>query len=316
VTNSGQKVINFLGGPPVAFSQGLYYVTNENTDYNYTLTGQLKKRFNTGLDMSIAYTYTQAKDVQSLTSDRAVSNFQNGRSYEGLQTDATPTTSAFERPHRLMFYGTWTLPWKSTDFTWYVEAQSGFSMYYSIASADLNGDGINTNDAIYVPTGLADPNGWQFAAQGAITAASQAQAFDKFITANPCMAKQRGHIMKRDSCNTPWQDRADVSIRQRFPSYMGQRITAQLDIFNVMNLINHQWGQIKSATLSGFPQQAILSQTGRTAGPLSTSVPIVTFNQSIMNNTQPFASNAGAFFRSQTTTANFYTMQLTVKYSF
>ena len=39
-----------------------------------------------------------------------------------------------------------------------------------------------------------------------------------------------------------------------------------------------------------FPQQAILSQTGRTSGPLNTSVPIVTFNQSIMNNTQPGAN--------------------------
>jgi outer membrane receptor protein involved in Fe transport len=316
VTNAGQKVINFLGSPPVAFSQGLYYVTNENTDYNYTLTGQLKKRFSGDLDMAIAYTYMRSKDVQSLTSDRAVSNFQNGRNYDGLQTDVTPTTSAFERPHRLMFYGTWTLPWKSTDFTWYVEAQSGFAIVYTVASADLNGDGINTNDAIYIPTGLADPNGWQFANQGAITAASQAQSFDKFISANPCVDKQRGTIMKRDSCTTPWQDRADVSVRQRFPGFMGQRLTAQLDIFNFMNLLNHSWGQIRGATLSGFPQQAILSQTGRTAGPLSTSVPIVTFNQSIMNNTQPYASYNGAFFRSQTTVSNFYSMQLTMRYSF
>ena len=154
------------------------------------------------------------------------------------------------------------------------------------------------------------------AAQGGITAASQALAFDKFISANGCINKQRGTIMKRDSCNSPWNDRADLSIRQRFPGYKGQRLTAQLDIFNVMNLINHQWGQIKGATLSGFPQQAILSQTGRTAGPLNTSVPIVTFNQSVMNNTQPFASNNGAFFRSQLSTANFYSMQLTMRYSF
>ncbi len=319
-TSNGQKVINFLGGPPVAFSQGIYYVTNENTDYNYTLTGQLKKKFTDALEMNISYTRMKSMDVQSLTSDRAVSNFQNGRNFAGLQTDETPTTSAFERPNRIMFFGTYTLPWKSTDFSWYYEAMSGFSMVYTVSNADLNGDGITTNDAIYIPTGPTDPKGWQFANRGSgaslVTGASQAAAFDAFISANPCMNKQRGTIMARDSCNTPWQDRADVSIQQRFPGFMGQRLTVQLDIFNFANLINSQWGQISGATLSGFPQQGILQSVGRTAGPLSTSVPIVTFNSSVMQNVQPTATNAGAFFRSQTTASNFYSMQLTMRYSF
>ncbi|MFI5231502.1 MAG: carboxypeptidase regulatory-like domain-containing protein [Gemmatimonadales bacterium] len=321
VTNAGQKVINSLGGPPVAFSQGTYYVTNENTDYNYTLTGQLKKKFSDQLEMNISYTRMKSMDVQSLTSDRAVSNFQNGRNYDGLQTDMTPTTSAFERPNRIMFFGTWTLPWKTTDFSWYYEAMSGYPIVYTIASADLNGDGINTNDAIYVPTSTTDPKGWQFKDIGSgaslVTAASQNTAFNNFISANACLNKQRGHIMSRDSCNAPWQDRADVSIVQRFPSFMaGQRLSAQLDIFNVANLINKSWGQVPQATLSTFPQQAILLSQGRTAGPLNTSVPIVQFSQSIMNNIQPTATYNGSFFRSQTSTANFYSMQLSLKYTF
>src|SRR6185437_14972605 len=98
--------------------------------------------------------------------------------------------------------------------------------------------------------------------------------------------------------------------------FAGQRLTAQLDIFNVANLINNQWGQINGATLSGFPQQGILQSVGRTAGPLSTSVPIVNFNSSIMQNVQPTARYNGAFFASQTSAGNFYSMQLTMKYSF
>lgn len=318
--SAGQKVINFLGGPAVGFSQGAYYVTNENTDYNYTLTGQLKKKFSDALEMNVSYTRMKAMDVQSLTSDRAVSNFQNGRSYTGQQTDMTPGTSAFERPNRFMFFGTYTLPWKSTDFSWYYEAMSGFAMYYTVSNADLNGDGITTNDAIYVPTGLTDPKGWQFANRGSgaslVTGAAQATAFDAFITANPCLNKQRGQIMAKQSCTTPWQDRADVSIQQRFPGWAGQRLTAQLDIFNVANMINNQWGQINGATLSGFPQQGILQSVGRSAGPINTSVPIVNFSSSIMANVQPTARYNGAFFASQTTASNFYSMQLTMKYSF
>ncbi len=316
VTNAGQKVINFLGGPAVAFSQGIYYITNETTDYNYTLTGQLKKKFSDALEMNLSYTRLKAYDVQSLTSDRAVSNFQNGRNYDGLQTSQTPTTSAFERPNRWLFFGTYTLPWKTTDFSWYYEAQSGFAITYTISSADLNGDGINTNDAVYIPTGTTDPKAWSFKANGTITAAAQVTAFDNYITANKCLNSQRGHIMSRDSCNTPWNNRLDVSVQQRFPSWMGQRLTAQLDIFNFANLINKDWGQVAGATLSGFPQQTILSSAGRTAGPLNTSVPIVTMNTSIMNNVQPTSVYNGAFFRSQTSVGNFYSMQLTMKYSF
>ncbi len=316
VTNAGQKVINQLGGPAVAFTQGIYEVTNENTDYNYTLTGQLKKKFSDALEMNISYTHLKAYDVQSLTSDRAVSNYNNGRNVQGLETDQTATTSAFERPNRVMFFGTYTLPWKSTDVSWYYEAISGFPITYQISNADLNGDGSNTNDAIYIPTGVNDPKGWQFKANGTITAAAQATAFDNFITANPCLNKQRGTIMSRDSCNTPWQDRLDVSFVQRFPGFMGQRLAVQLDIFNFANLINNQWGQINGATLSGFPQQSILVSQGRTPGPLNTSVPIVQFNTSIMNNVQPTANYNGAFFRSQTTASNFYSMQLTMRYSF
>jgi hypothetical protein len=193
---------------------------------------------------------------------------------------------------------------------------SGFSIVYTVSNADLNGDGITTNDAVYIPTGLTDPKGWQFKANGTTTAASQAQAFDNFITANPCLNKQRGTIMARDSCNTPWQDRLDVSIQQRIPTFAGQRFTLQLDIFNFANLINKDWGQISGATLSGFPQQGILQSAGRTAGPLNTSVPIVTLNSSIMNNTQPTATYNGAFFRAQNSVANFYAMQLSLKYSF
>jgi hypothetical protein len=122
--------------------------------------------------------------------------------------------------------------------------------------------------------------------------------------------------MAKQSCNTPWQDRADVSFIQRFPSIMGQRLAVQLDIFNVANLINNQWGQISGANLSGFPQQGILQSVGRTAGPLSTSVPIVNFNSAVMSPTQPTATYNGAFFRSQTTASNFYSMQLTMRYSF
>ena len=56
------------------------------------------------------------------------------------------------------------------------------------ANGDLNGDGFNGNDPIYIPKNATDPNEIRFVDQGSgstlITAAAQATAFEKFIQSN------------------------------------------------------------------------------------------------------------------------------------
>jgi hypothetical protein len=139
------------------FDQGIIYTTNESKSYNYSLTGQLKRRFG-NLDWTGAYTHTRAYDVQALTSDRAISNWRNGREYSGTEDDDVLTTSPFERRHRLMTYGTLVVPWTSrwnTDFTLYYEGISGNPITYT-SNQDLNGDGFAGNDPIYVPTNSLD----------------------------------------------------------------------------------------------------------------------------------------------------------------
>ena len=91
--------------------KAIIQVTNQSADYNYTLSTQLKRRFGDALNVSAAYTYMQSKDFQSLTSDRAISNWRNGRVFAGLENDVDDvTTSYFERPHRVILYGSYTCP--------------------------------------------------------------------------------------------------------------------------------------------------------------------------------------------------------------
>jgi hypothetical protein len=186
------------------------------------------------------------------------------------------------------------------------------------ANGDLNGDGFNGNDPIYVPKNATDQNEIRFVDQGSgatlITAAAQASAFEKFISDNDCLNKQRGQIMERNSCYAPWLNRVDFSLRQSLPQILGQRITAQLDIFNFGNFVGRmvgkdEWGQQQSPVLSPtFPQQQALTVRGRTPGPLSTSLPTYNFNANLIS--------TGAFVRQQTLASNFYQMQLTLKYTF
>ena len=84
----------------------VYAVTNHSKDYSYNLTGKIEKRFSDNLGGSLAYTYTQAYDVQSLTSSTSGSQFRFGRVYAGRQDDLDLAHSAWETPHRFVANGT------------------------------------------------------------------------------------------------------------------------------------------------------------------------------------------------------------------
>ena len=312
VRGGSLRVIDSLGTPRVNFGEGLIQVTNQSADYNYTLSTQLKRRFGDALNVSAAYTYMQSKDFQSLTSDRAISNWRNGRVFAGLENDVDEiTTSYFERPHRVILYGSYSLPWKSTQISAFYEGMSGTPFTY-IAVGDLNGDGNNANDPIYIPRdardsaeiriGLGSGTAWAYNA-------AQADTLERFLASQDCLDDQRGKIMERNSCRSPWQNRLDVALRQHLPTIRGQRLTVQLDIVNFLNLLNKDWGQISLPSANqNFPQQSILRQQGRTAGPMSQSKANYTF--------EPVPKASGPFRKDQQNQANFYRMQLTLKYTF
>ena len=318
ITNANQRAVTNYNG--VNFTEDAIFVTNQSKDYNYSLTGQLRKTFMQGLDVTVAYTYNRAYDIQSLTSDRAISNWRFGREYSGLETDQNLTTSQFERRHRVLAYGTWTLPWAKkyggTDVTLYYEGMSGAPIDY-IAGGDLNGDGTN-NDPIYIPKDATDPNEIRI---GKVTSnvfaldPVEAKAFNDFISSQKCLDDQRGQIMKRNSCTTPWQNRMDLSIRQSLPQLRGQTMTVQLDVVNFANalglVLNHvdgrqrQWGKIYGATISANPQQTVLSQFSRQPGAINQSLSNFTFNSAVKTGGPfAFASNLG------------YQMALTFRYEF
>src|SRR5256885_4842486 len=308
VRDSVQRWLNSIRGVP--FSEGIIEVTNQSKDYNYSISSQLHRRFSDKFEATVAYTYLKSMDVQSLTSDRAISNFRNARQLSTSHDDLVATTSVFSRPHRIIAYGTYTLPWK-TDLTLYYEGTSGVPFVY-VTNGDLNGDLVNGNDPIYVPRNARDPNEILFSGNAASQAA-QATAFENFIASQPCLDRQRGRIMGRDSCRSPFQNRLDLSVRQAIPTIGGQRISLQLDVFNFLNLLDSHWGQIKLPTLSPvFNNQSALSQTARTPGPLSTSQPVFTLDTRLYDATtlQPKAFVARSILSSN------YQVQLTARYAF
>ncbi|HEY0671511.1 MAG TPA: carboxypeptidase regulatory-like domain-containing protein [Longimicrobiales bacterium] len=318
VTNNNQRWVRTMRG--VGFTEGVIDVTNQSKDYNYSISTQLNRRFSDRFEATLAYTYMQSKDVQSLTSDRAISNFRNGRQLSGAHEDLEVTSSNFERPHRVLAYGTYTFPWKITDVTLYYEGSSGLPFVY-VSNDDLNGDLVTFNDPIYVPNNALDPNEIRIGTGvGAafVQNAVAAQAFEDFIDAQPCLDEQRGQIMERNSCRSPFQHRFDLSVRQSIPEIRGQQVTLQLDIFNFLNFLNKDWGQIKLPTLSPvFNNQAALDATGRGPGALNsaTSIPTFTFDNRLYDSDVE-SSTFGDPTPFEGRTGSVYQIQLTLRYSF
>ncbi|MBX6363218.1 MAG: TonB-dependent receptor [Gemmatimonadetes bacterium] len=221
-------------------------VANQNKDHFYNLTAELTRRFVDRWEGSLAYTYSRGWDVQSFTSSTAYSQYRYGRVWAGNQMDKTATRSSFEQRHRIVAQGSYTFPTNTTVSLIYT-GSSGIP-YNFVYTADLNGDGLTFNDPIYVPTDATNPNEIQFVdarfGSQTVTAAQQAAAFEKFIQSDDCLRKQRGHIMERNVCTAPWTNIVNLSVRQSLRTLGVQNVSLQLDIFNLMNLLNRDWGHV------------------------------------------------------------------------
>ena len=251
-------------------------VVNQSGDYSYNLTVELQKRLLQSLDLRAAYTYSHSYDAQSLTSSRAISNWNFGRDAGAqsiLSTDVS--RSIFDQPNKLLISGTYHFPWKtwSTDFSLLYTGYTGqpFDYVYtgSGGRGDMNGDG-DVNDLIYIPKNVFDPTEVQFstivaAGKAPITAQTQQLALYNLIQNTPCLKSHQGEIMPRNACYNPWVNRFDASINQSLPQVSGHRVTLRIDIFNMPNMLNGQWGRQRLAGGSSFNNVPLLTVTGMTA---------------------------------------------------
>lgn len=287
---------------------------NQSKDYAYSLTAQLKKRYSNNWEAQVAYTYSAARDVQSFSSSTAISNWQFGRTLSGAQEEAFTGISLFDQPHKLMAAGTYTLNWArgfATDFSLFYQGTSGSPHDYIYSgsggtSGDLNGDGSNANDLIYVPRSATDATEIQFRdITNGQSAASQAAQFEEFINSSDCLSKNRGQIIERNSCRLPFLNQFDVAIRQNLPEIGGQRLAVQLDVFNFGNLLNDKWGVQKISPLSSNSNVPLLRHVGYSSADPSTAVPIV-----------QFSPPAGGEYVNGNFVNNFWRTQISVRLSF
>ena len=226
-----------------------------NHSRNYAYQGGLRlERPGTRLSVAGGYAFSRVRDVQSLGAAFPPSNnWRDGRALSKAHESLDAGVSAFEIRHRLVLSATARSPWTPrTDLSLYYVGESGAPFTYVATGGgtrgDLNADGANTNDPIYVPRATTDTNEIRF--DGSAAAAAQQQtAFEHFVASSSCLSRQRGRILERNSCRGAWVNTLNASLRQSVV-VRGHTFALQLDTFNVLNLLNDSWGHYRQPTVA------------------------------------------------------------------
>ena len=169
----------------------------------------------------------------------------------------------------------------------------------------MNGDNSTANDLVYVPADARNTSEILFSQNGNLTPAMQADSLEAFINSHGCLRNQRGEIMKRNSCRTPWTKFVNMSARQSLPTLHGHDLMLQLDVFNFFNLLNKNWG---AQDLGSINSQSLLVRRSFVAAP-GQPLKIASRAQPVFNFT-PFQQ-----FSTKNAPSN-YAMQLQLKYRF
>jgi len=260
---------------------------NTSKNYSYQLSTRMERRFGRGIAATAQYTYSRTRDVQSPSrvNMTGLLMWADARAVSGRHDDLTRGISLNDLPHRAVVTVAYTAPWQrwSTGASMHYVAESGSPFTYLTSGVsrrgDLNADGSNANDPIYVPRNASDASEIMFSglsdsagadnspAAQAQRVASQQVAFGDIIARTACLRQQRGRILARNSCREPWSHTTIASVRQAIP-IGGHGFEAELDVFNVLNLLHGDWGRLRVAA------PRLLEHVGHTAGSLETTQPI------------------------------------------
>jgi hypothetical protein len=257
--SGGQDLRPTYGGKVNSTFTNALLLDNTSKGSSYSLTGQLSKSFDFGLSLMGAYTYGQSKDINSGASSTAYSNWQFLQIVNN-PNDPALSYSNYDLRHRVIGALNYSVNYGrnkafGTTFSLFYNGRSGNPFTY-LYLGDLNGDGANQNDLLYVPRNASEiklvPFYSRNSAQqvvvtpGSATPAQQWTDLDAFISADPYLSKHRGEYTARNAARTPWENHFDVRIMQDLGGMIKNtknRLQLSVDIINVGNLLKKSWGR-------------------------------------------------------------------------
>ena len=222
---------------------------NTKKGYSFSSTVQLSKAFSNGFYGSLAYTYTLATEISPNPGSQATSAWQSIIN-RGTPNNEELYNSAYSIPHRVVggisYRKEYANHFASTLSLYYEgEAQSRFSY---IIGGDVNGDGNNASDLMYIYAKGSDvPFITVKNADGSVkySIADQQAAYDQLVSNDPYLRKHKSQYAERNSAVTPWYNRIDMRFLQDFfvrTGSMKHTLQFSVDVLNLPNLLNNSLG--------------------------------------------------------------------------
>ncbi len=141
-----------------------------------------------------------------------------------------------------------------TTVSLFYTGQSGRPFNYTIDNSDalVNAPGYRDFGLLFVPNSASD-----FVWEG--DAAASAAALDAFIESSDYLSDRRGDFAQRNGSRLPFENIFDFKFSQELFANLGSRRTKlefTLDIFNIGNMLNKDWGlrydKFTSSSNGGF----------------------------------------------------------------
>jgi hypothetical protein len=232
---------------------------NQSVGRSWNVAGSASKTLSNGFLVKGAYSYGRARNTIDPGSIAFGSWANNGQ--PGDPNNPPLAYSSNSPGHRVFVAAAYTKQWLShgaTTVSAFWEARTMGNSSYTF-TGDLNGDGGSSNDLIYIPRDTSEMNFQQYTFSGrTYTSADQAQAWDAYINADKYLGKHRGQYAERGAVFLPMVRRLDLSVGQEIFANLAGRNAFQvrLDILNLGNLLNSNWGVSQRIVLSSQPLTA------------------------------------------------------------
>ncbi len=168
--------------------------------------------------------------------------------------------------------------------------------FSAVVNGDINGDESTSNDLAFV----FDPD-------DPATPLSVAESMRRVLSnprnvASGYLRAHLGRLATRNGATAPWIERIDVRASREIRTGRGQSIEIALDVFNVANLVNAQWGAEYQLPMGISNQNPVVQRV-----PL---LNVVAFNQATRQYTYTVNENFGVLQKA----GNPYQLQLSARY--
>lgn len=246
--------------------QNAYVLENAGSKAYYaSLSFQLHKAFDFGLDLNASYTLSTAKSYTEGIGDQVSSAYNNYRNSIHAVNDNETGYATYVAPNRLLIGASYKLKESknaTSHFSLIYDAYQygylgnfAYSRYSYIFNSNVNNDPSAPGNLLYIPASRQELNSWDFK-EGKVngetyTADMQRNDFWEFINQDDYLKDRKGEYTERGGAKMPWHHQLDFKYLRDMNVQIGKTkhaLQLGIDIENILNFLCKDWGLYKQIT--------------------------------------------------------------------